>query len=96
MKFIFPKNYDFKSKLFGIIDYNTLFVNIIWNIFIFCFTGIFINSLNIRLFVFIIFSLPILLLSIVGFNHENIVYVIKYILKYCLSPKLYLFSKRIN
>ena len=35
MKFIFPQNYDFKNKLFGIIDYPTLFVNIVWFLLIF-------------------------------------------------------------
>ena len=29
MKFIFPQNYNFKNKLFGIIDYTNLFLNII-------------------------------------------------------------------
>ena len=31
MKFIFPQNYCFKNKLFGIIDYSTLILNIIWD-----------------------------------------------------------------
>ena len=35
MKFIFPQNYNFKNKLFGIIDYTNLFLNIIWNFFIY-------------------------------------------------------------
>ena len=35
MKFIFPKNYNFKNKIFGIIDYSTALVNIIWYAFIF-------------------------------------------------------------
>ena len=30
MKFIFPKNYNFKNKLFGFIDYSTIFINLIW------------------------------------------------------------------
>ena len=28
MKFIIPQNYNFKSKIFGIIDYSTAFLNI--------------------------------------------------------------------
>lgn len=32
MKFIFPQNYNFKNKLFGIIDYSSLIFNIIWMI----------------------------------------------------------------
>ena len=30
MKFIFPQNYNFKNKLFGIIDYSSLIFNIIF------------------------------------------------------------------
>ena len=40
MKFIFPQNYDFKSKLFGFIDYTTVILNIIWGV----------NSLRISIF----------------------------------------------
>ena len=29
MKFIFPQNYNFKSKLFGVIDYSTAIFNVI-------------------------------------------------------------------
>ena len=28
MKFIIPQNYNFKSKIFGIIDYSTAFLKI--------------------------------------------------------------------
>ena len=34
MKFIFPQNYNFKNKLFGIFDYTTILVNILWSAFI--------------------------------------------------------------
>ena len=37
MKFIFPQNYRFKNKLLGIIDYSTLFFNIILAIILFVF-----------------------------------------------------------
>ena len=30
MHFIIPKNYDFKAKLFGIIDYSTALLNGVW------------------------------------------------------------------
>ena len=32
MKFIFPQNYDFNTKIFGFIDYSTAFLNIIFAI----------------------------------------------------------------
>ena len=94
MKFIFPQNYRFKNKLFGIIDYSSLILNIIWDIFIYFFINLIFKSLNIKIFLFIIFCLPILLFSIIGFNHENIIYIFTYILKYVKKQKLYFYDKK--
>ena len=44
MKFIFPRNYNFKSKLFGIIDYSTAIVNIIYDLFIFSLCNLIFNE----------------------------------------------------
>lgn len=93
MKFIFPQNYSFKPKLFGIIDYSTLILNIIWNLFVFCLLNLLIVNLNIKIFLFIILCLPILLFSIIGFHHENILQISIYLIKYLKSNKLYLFNK---
>ena len=41
MKFIFPQNYNFKNKLFGIIDYSSLIFNIIWDLIIFLLINLF-------------------------------------------------------
>ena len=79
MKFIFPQNYNFKNKLFGVLDYNTVIANIIWALIILIFINIFFQNLNIKIFLFIIFCFPFLLLSIFGFNGENILYVFSYI-----------------
>ena len=43
MKFIFPKNYDFKSKLFGVFDYFTLIIDIIYFLFIFSIFNLYIK-----------------------------------------------------
>lgn len=96
MKFIFPKNYNFKSKILGIIDYPTAIILVIWCIFIFCLLNLLIYSLTLKIVLFISLCLPLILFSFVGFNHENIIYVFFYILKYLFSPKLYLFSKSIK
>ena len=74
MKFIFPQNYNFKNKLFGFLDYSTIFLNLIWFLFIFLF-------------------IPVFLLSLFGFNGENIVYVIFYIFKFLIKNKILLFIK---
>lgn len=92
MKFIFPQNYDFKSKLFGVIDYSTIFLNLFWNLFVFIFINFF-NNLNIKIFLFFIFSFPIFLFSISGFNGEKITYVFKYIFIFLFKQKLLFYQK---
>ena len=93
MKFIFPKNYDFKSKLFGVFDYTTIIIDVIYCLFIFSFCNLMFNDINIKIFIFISLCFPILILSIVGLNNENVFLVLIYILKYFLRPKLYLYNK---
>lgn len=92
MKFIFPQNYNFKTKLFGIIDYNTIILNLFWDISVFIFINIF-NNLNIKIFLFFILCFPLILFSFSGFNGENIIYVISYIFKFLLKQKILLFKK---
>lgn len=93
MKFIIPQNYDFKSKIFGIIDYSTAFFNLFWYIIIFFILNLCFKSWNIKIFFLISLCFPITLFSIVGFNGEPAVYVFKYIIKYFIKPKLYLYKK---
>ena len=92
MKFIFPQNYNFNSKLLGFIDYSTAILNAVWFAFVFCLVNIIFSNLNIRIFLFIVLCFPVLLFSIIGFNHENIIYVFLYISKYVRRPKLYLYK----
>ena len=93
MKFIFPQNYSFKNKILGIIDYSTAFLNILWYVFVFCLLHLLIHNWNVKIFLFISFCFPLTIFSIVGFNGEPVMYVLKYILKYIIRPKLYLYKK---
>lgn len=92
IKFIFPQNYQFKNKILGIIDYQTAFVNIIWYIIVFIIANIIFKSLNSKIIFFISFSLPLLLFSFSGFNGENILLVIKYLLKFIFKQKIYFYG----
>lgn len=92
MKFIIPQNYDFSAKLFGFIDYSTAILNVFWFAFIFCIVNFIKIRLIIKIFLIVVFCFPLLLFSIIGFNHENIVYVIIYMLKYAFSQKIYLYK----
>lgn len=93
MKFIFPQNYNFKNKLFGIIEYSALFLNIFWYSFIFSILNFLFSNWNIKIFLLISSCFPITLFSFFGFNGESIVYVLKYVFKYFFRPKLYLYKK---
>ena len=93
MKFIFPQNYNFKNKLFGVLDYNTVIANIIWALLVLVIINIIFQNLNIKILLFIIFCFPFLLLSIFGFNGENILYVFSYIFKFYIKQKIYFYNK---
>ena len=93
MKFIFPQNYHFRPKLFGFIEYSTLFLNGIWGIFAYFISDVFFENFTLKIAIFIILFFPILLFSIIGFNHEKITYIIKYLYLYLKSPKYYLYRK---
>lgn len=93
MKFIFPRNYDFKTKLFGVFDYTTIIIDIIFILFIFSICNLLFNDIYIKIFIIISLCFPLIILSIVGLNNENIFLVLIYILKYFFRPKLYLYNK---
>ena len=93
MKFIFPQNYNFNTKLLGFIDYSTAILNIIYIIILLFFLHIFLNNLSLKIFIFITFYFPLFLFSLLGLNGEKITYFFIYIFKYFFKQKLYLFVK---
>ena len=93
MKFIFPQNYDFKNKIFGIIDHSTAIINVIWFCLLLIIVNIIFNDLNIKIFLLIIFCFPVILFSYSGFNGENIVYVFIYMINFMKKQKKYFYSK---
>ena len=92
MNFIIPKNYNFKSKILGFIDYPTAIFNLIWAIVLYLLANIFFYSIWSKIYFFVALFIPVLIFSIVGFNQENILYVIKYTFKYFFSQKIYLYK----
>ncbi|MBR3673611.1 MAG: hypothetical protein IKN65_04920 [Clostridia bacterium] len=93
MKFIIPKNYKFKNRIFGIIDYPTAIVNIVWDVFIYFLLRNIDANISIRIFIFTLLSFPVLLITIVGFNNESPVYTLKYVVRFLIKQKIYLFKK---
>ena len=93
MKFIFPQNYSISGKLFGFIDYSSAVIIVLWCLFIFCIINFIFNSLYLKIFIFIVLCFPFILFCFIGFNHENIIYVLFYILIFIFSQKIYLYKK---
>ena len=93
MHFIIPKNYKFKPKLFGLIDYQTAILDSIWAGILYVLINLFFSSLATKIYVFIALFVPFLLFSIVGVHNEPIISVLIYVFKYYKNQKLYLFKK---
>lgn len=93
MKFIFPQNYKFTTKILGLIDYQTAILNIIWAGLIFLMVNLIFTSLNLKIFTFIVLVFPMLIFSIVGINGENLISVIIYMSKFIIKPKLLFYRK---
>ena len=93
MNFIFPQNYNFHSKLLGFLDYTTIILNIIWGVITYSFVYLFIPNITIKIGIFIILFLPFAMVSIIGFNHESILYILQYLFFYIKRPKIYLYKK---
>ena len=93
MKYIFPQNYNFKTKFLGLVDYSTAIFNVVCWIIIFLITKLFNFNLITTFTFFIVTCFPILLVSTFGFHQENIIYVFRYIFVYLKSNKIYLYKK---
>lgn len=91
MNFIFPQNYDYKYKVFGMFDASTVFVNLFWALLVYFFIKLFSFTLLIKIYMFIILYFPVFLISIIGFNGENVIYVCVYIYKFNKNRKIYLY-----
>jgi len=94
VKFIFPQNYKLNTKLFGIIDYSSAIVDVVWGSIIFFLINFFIRKILYKIFVFIILVFPVVIFSIVGVEGENLLYFFYYMIKYVLRQKLYLYEKK--
>ena len=93
MKFIFPQNYKFNTKLFGILDAQTAVVTAIWAGIMYLVVNFIFKSLYIKIFLFIVNVFPIVIFSIVGVNGENIINVVIYMSKFIIKRKLLFYNK---
>lgn len=93
MNFIIPKNYKFKPKLFGMIDYQTAVLNLAWAGFLYVLVNIIFTQLALKVYFFIALFVPFLLFSIIGINNESLISVFIYLFKFYKNQKIYLYKK---
>ena len=94
MHFIIPKNYKIKPKILGLIDYQTAILDGFIAIILYILVNIFFDSISLKFYFFVGAFIPILLFSIIGIQNENIFTVFRYLLKYLMSQKIYLYRKK--
>lgn len=93
MHFVFPQNYNFSSRLFGIFDYTTVLFNLVWFVFLFSVSNIFFETLEIKILICTVLFLPFFIISIIGLYHENIFFVLSYIYCFFKNRCIYFYSK---
>lgn len=93
MNFIIPKNYKFRNKILGIIDYPTALINLLWNVSLYFIIKNISIKIPIKICIFSSLSFPVLLLTIIGFNNESPIETFRYMLKYLLKQKVFIFRK---
>ena len=91
--YIFPENYNKKEKCLGIIEYKLLvIITIICMIVFYTLKYVSLNmKLKVCLFI-VLAGFPIIIISI-GINGENMVDFIKYIFKFLIKPRIYVYRK---
>ena len=93
VKFIFPQNYKFNKKIFGLVDAQTAVVSVLWAGIIYLIVNFIFKTLYIKIFSFIVMVFPVVIFSIVGFNGENIINVAIYMIKFIMRRRIMFYGK---
>ena len=93
MHFIFPKNYNFKAKLLGFIEYSTAILDTAIGVILYFLVNFLFDNINIKIYVFISLFFPVLLISILGINKESFISVFKYVFKFFKNQNVYLYKR---
>ena len=96
IKFIFPKNYKYNTKILGFIDYKTAAIDVIIGALLFLIVKAIFKTLSTQIYIFISLFFPVLLFSILGTNGENIIEFSIYIIKFFKNRKVYFYEKERN
>lgn len=92
MIYFFPRNYEYKEKLFEMISYSTIIIHMIWIFIIY----IILKNMNIELIYKInlltLFEFPLILYTFIR-RDEDLIYKLVYLLNFIIKKKLYLYIK---
>lgn len=91
--YYFPENYNKKEKFLGIVDYRLVIVIGIIGIIVFYTLKYIELGIKIKVSLFIVLTgLPAIII-LIGVNGENMIDFFKYILKFLIRPKVYVYRK---
>lgn len=79
--------------MFGFIEYSTAIFDVIFGIILYALLNIFITDFTIKISIFIVFALPIFILSITGIYKEKFFHILIYLFKFFMNRNVYVFSK---
>ena len=88
--------YNRKNKWLGIIDYKTLVFSVIYIYLVIKIVFYFNISYTMKVYIIINFILPLLIFIMLNINEESIIDKLYIILKFFLSRKVYLNSRKNN
>ncbi len=94
MKFIFPKNYRYKAKILGFIDYVTAIIDLLIGIVLFFLLKLFVRKIATGIYLFIILYLPWVLFSIFITGGENIITYIIMMIQFIRRRGVYFYNKK--
>ena len=93
MHFVFPQNYNFKSRLFGMFDYQTLIFNVIWFVFLFAISNLCFIETEVKIVFCTILYLPLFIFSFIGIRGENLFATVFSIWSFLKNRRVYFYSK---
>ena len=89
-------NFNRSNKWLGIIDYKSLIILLVILFAIWHIIGIFIESKLYKIYVLTIVAIPILGIFYANKSSDNISNIVYSIIKYLISPKLYVYNIETN
>ena len=93
MKFIFPKNYKYRAKILGFIDYVTATIDLIIGFILIFLIRIFVKKITTQIYILVVLFIPIVLFSVFVADGENIILYTIQIFKFMKKRGIYFYDK---